>query len=67
LNERIEQLALRANLKFDDLPDGIFIPLEKFVELIVEECAELFPLVFTDEQYQRRIDKTIKKHFGIIK
>jgi hypothetical protein len=38
---------------------------EKFAELIVNECAGLFPLTFTDEQYQRRIDKTIKKHFGV--
>jgi hypothetical protein len=40
---------------------------EKFAELIVRECAELFPLTFTDEQYQRRIDKTILKHFGVEK
>jgi hypothetical protein len=33
---------------------------------IIEECANLFPLTFTDEQYPRRIDKTIRKHFGII-
>lgn len=39
--------------------------LEKFAELIVKECASLFPLTFTDEQYQRRIDKTILKHFGV--
>ena len=39
--------------------------LEKFAELIVRECASLFPLTFTDEQYQRRIDKTILKHFGV--
>ena len=34
------------------------------VDLVVKECASLFPLQFTDEQYQRRIDKTIRKHFG---
>ena len=39
---------------------------EKFARLIIEECANLFPKTFTDEQYQRRIDKTIRKHFGII-
>jgi hypothetical protein len=36
-----------------------------FAELIVQECADLFRLTFTDEQYQRRIDKTILKHFGV--
>lgn len=37
----------------------------KFAELIVRECADQFKLVHTDEQYQRRIDKTILKHFGL--
>ena len=37
----------------------------KFAELIILECASLFPQTFTDEQYQRRIDKSIKKHFGV--
>lgn len=36
-----------------------------FGELVVRECAELFRLVHTDEQYQRRIDKTILKHFDM--
>jgi hypothetical protein len=36
----------------------------KFAELIVRKCADQFKLVYTDEQYQRRIDKTILKHFG---
>ena len=39
--------------------------LEKFAELIVRECADQFKLVHTDEQYKRRIDKTILKHFGL--
>ena len=39
--------------------------MEQYGKLIVQECAELFKLVHTDEQYQRRIDKTIYKHFGL--
>lgn len=39
--------------------------LQVFAELIVQECADLFEGLFTDEQYQRRIDKTIKVHFGV--
>jgi hypothetical protein len=39
--------------------------LEKFAKMIICECADLFPMTFTDEQYQRRIDKTIRKHFGV--
>jgi hypothetical protein len=63
MNERIEKLIDDAKLTavsemFED-------ELKKFAELIVQECAELFPRTFTDEQYQRRIDKTIRKHFGV--
>ena len=48
------------------LIDGhLHFDVDKFAKLIVEECANLFPLTFTDEQYQRRIDKTIRKHFGL--
>jgi hypothetical protein len=39
--------------------------VEKFADLIINECANVFPLTHTDEQYQRRIDKTIKKHFDL--
>jgi len=66
MNERIKELAEEAKL----LGPGSRIgnaheAAEKFAELIVNECANLFPLTFTDEQYQRRIDKTIRKHFGL--
>jgi hypothetical protein len=37
----------------------------ELAELIVRECASLFPHQFTDEQRQRRIDRTICKHFGV--
>ena len=66
MNERIQELAEQAKL----LGPGSRIgnaheAAEKFAELIIQECASLFPLTFTDEQYQRRIDKTIRKHFGL--
>ena len=41
MNERIEDLAEQANLKLDELPDDTFIPLEKFAELIVQECLNI--------------------------
>ena len=69
MNPRIRQLIEQADIKIPD--DSAYNghiyknSLEKFAVSIVKECAELFPLTFTDEQYQRRIDKTIKKHFGI--
>jgi hypothetical protein len=37
--------------------------IELFAKLVAGECASLFPHQFTDEQYQRRIDKTIMNHF----
>ena len=65
MNERIKELKNRAfemteweNLDYD-------VILERFGKLIIQECTNLFPLTFTDEQYQRRIDKTIRKHFGV--
>jgi hypothetical protein len=66
MNERIQELAEQAKL----LGPGSRIgnaheAAEKFAELIIQECTSLFPLTFTDEEYQRRIDKTIRKHFGL--
>lgn len=37
MNERIKQLAEQAGFQLDQLPDSVFIPLDKFAELIVEE------------------------------
>ena len=73
MNERIKLLAEQAKIDYDLRPEIARAPvwigtdeeLEKFAELIVRECADLFHLTFTDEQYQRRIDNTIKKHFGV--
>ena len=68
MNERIRLLAEQAGFYYTD-KTGFITPAgcdpAKFAELIVKECASLFPLTFTDEQYQRRIDKTIRKHFGV--
>jgi hypothetical protein len=38
---------------------------EKFAELIVRECANIFEGVYTDQQRPERIDKRIKEHFGV--
>lgn len=72
MNERIKELAKQAGGYWNhgDFNMGSSIEfqesdLEKFAELIVNECASLFPGTFTDQQYQRRIDKTIRKHFGV--
>lgn len=68
MNKRIKELADQAELTVQtDVGTYMSHPEfnGKFAELIINECADLFPLTFTDEQYQRRIDKTIRKHFGI--
>jgi len=75
MNERIKELALDAgllNYVDHETPRHYFIngnaeqeDVEKFAQLIIQECASLFPQQFTDEQYKRRIDKTIRKHFGV--
>lgn len=70
MNERTRELMIEAGLGpvagFEAGRGGLEYGYEKFAELIVKECAELFPRTFTDEQYQRRIDKTILKHFGVM-
>jgi hypothetical protein len=63
MNPKIKELALQAG--GSHYPEVGGETLEKFAELVIRECAELFPMTFTDEQYQRRIDKTILKHFGL--
>ena len=69
MNDRIKELSEQAekyaDINFRGEPTWSEAFESKFAELIIQECANLFPLTFTDEQYQRRIDKTIRKHFGV--
>lgn len=69
MNPRIKELAEQAEKYADDNFRGEPTWSEafesKFAELIIKECATMFTLTHTDEQYPRRIDKTILKHFGI--
>lgn len=63
MNELIRRIEKEST---EDILGVKILNKEKFAELIVRECADLFRLAHTDEQYARRIDKTILKHFGII-
>lgn len=68
MDNKIKELEKQCWSYYVDgvLIDGqLHFDTKKFAELIIKECASLFPLTFTDEQYQRRIDKTILKHFGV--
>ena len=68
MSPRIEKLVEEAGIALgNNYADGSRRDLlNKFAELIVQECATMFTLTHTDEQYPRRIDKTILKHFGMI-
>ena len=61
MNDRIKELAEFHNINIDVM-QAIY---DDVMQLVVEESAELFNLTFTDEPYQRRIDMTLKKHFGV--
>ena len=41
MNERIKQLSEQAGFQLDQLPDSVFIPLDKFAELIVQEVINI--------------------------
>lgn len=41
MNERIKQLAEEAGFQLDQLPDSVFIPLDKFAESIVQEVINI--------------------------
>ena len=41
MNERIKELAEQAGFQLDELPDSVFIPLDKFAESIVQEVINI--------------------------
>ena len=55
MNQRIKQLALQADLKLDELPDNILLPLENFAESIVQEVISI---VQDQKNYNRTIYTT---------
>jgi hypothetical protein len=84
MNERIKLLAVEAGYYLYDLTEthecktvetdstDEWVTLEKFAQLIVKECAGLFPNVYveieTDYGHTPVIaEDYIKKHFGVEK
>ena len=81
MNTLVKELAEQAGWMMGDEVDGFTVRLEKFTELVVRECADLFvdrrymvlnPLEpFADERvrvmkaHDKDTVKTIKKHFGV--
>jgi hypothetical protein len=68
MNERIKELAKESGLIQYDT-DGKIQDVEKFAELIVQECIEQFAFSVTDntEIIQDRFTqcRKVAKHFGV--
>ena len=61
MNERITLLALKAS----DPKTG-WLDRQKFAELIVRECANLFEIEYgTSEVSGNEVAKVLKKQFGV--
>ena len=66
MNERIKELAEQAGWMMGDGVEGFNTRLEKFVELIVRECADLFEVEWGDEKLTGNdVGYVVKKHFGV--
>ena len=71
MNERIKLLAEQAGLRFTQLMSNPMVPvvdgketdLEKFAELIVQECAKIADVA--DENECEWIGGNILTHFGV--
>jgi hypothetical protein len=64
MNSRLKAIMLEAGAH-KNISEDCQHRIEFIAERIVKECARLFPMTYTDEQYQRRIDKEILKHFDM--
>jgi hypothetical protein len=79
MNERIRELADEAEAQYCDLGDAscfkrlglveavVFKPedLEKFAELIVEECAGIIESQDVDPSFKLRMSWAVKEYFGV--
>jgi len=67
MNERIRELAEQATKKYDRLGNEIPFAqpdLEKFAELIVEECIKLNKQELAFNAFERMLNR-YKEHFGV--
>ena len=66
MNERILELADKT---IEDMPGAWNIPdefCEKFAELIVRECANLFEIEYgTSEVSGNEVARVLQRHFGV--
>ena len=62
MNKKIQSIAAKAGVYYYR-KGKLQADTENLVKAVAEELAKQFPHQFTDEQYQRRIDKTILNYF----
>jgi hypothetical protein len=66
MNERIKELLKQSGLQaYYDAQDG---QIEKFAELIVQECAKVIletPVKYTEIDIMHIIRDNVKEHFGV--
>ena len=65
MNERIQALAEQAGLQpFEDCGPKYVYKMEKFAELIVQECSQVLWNIDNGELHDEYVE-SLKKHFGI--
>jgi len=64
MNGRIRELAHEAGLPTYN-PEGIPTKLEKFAELIIQECIEWCDAHATIDGTAQQVRNSIKNHFGV--
>lgn len=71
MNKRIKLLAEQAGFQLDKLPDDVIIPLERFVELLGQECVTAVEQTPTTSAYTTydlgTVQSTIAKSVNIVK
>ena len=70
MNERIKQLAEKAGAVYsnDHAVSLLDNEIEKFAQLIVQECAEVIfetPVKYTEIDIMHIIRDRVKEHFGV--
>jgi hypothetical protein len=65
MNERLEKLAVKANLKTDEFSDDVFIPLENFIELLIKDLANSADSYVAMKVGPGVIGSLLKKQYGI--
>jgi hypothetical protein len=63
MNKKIKELAEQAGFKLDELSDDVYIPLEKFAELLIRDCAK--PVSNIYKQGGGTYGETILKKYNI--